>query len=73
MGRHRCSQRNPATRRKSVDATGEFPVQDGEADLTLSVTAVFQQLCSPLMSVQFTDVVVTDAANGLSQSLPGTF
>jgi hypothetical protein len=30
-------------------------------------------LCSPLMSVQFTDVVVTDAANGLSQSLPGTF
>jgi len=25
------------------------------------------------MSVQFTDVVVTDAANGLSQSLPGTF
>lgn len=58
--------------KKRVDAAGEFPVQDGEADLALSVTAAFRQLCSPLMTVQFTDVTLTDT-DGLTHSFAGTF
>ncbi len=55
------------------NAAGDFPVQNGKADFTLSVTAVFQPSCSPPMTVAFTDVTVTDTTNGLTQSFPGTF
>ncbi len=51
---------------------GTFPVQNGKADWTLSVTATFQPDCSPPMTVVFTDVTVTDTTNGLTHSFPGT-
>jgi hypothetical protein len=56
-----------------VTAEGDFPVQNGKAEFTLSVTATFQPECSPPMTVAFTDVTVTDTTNGLSKSLPGSF
>ena len=62
-----------AVNKASLNAAGDFPVQNGKADFTLSVTAVFQPSCSPPMTVQFTDVVVTDTTNGLTHSFPGTF
>ena len=62
-----------AANKTSVNAAGDFPVQNGKADFTLSVTAVFQPPCSPPMTVQFTDVTVTDTTNGLTKSFPGTF
>jgi len=62
-----------AVNKESVNAPGDFPVQNGKADFTLSVTAVFQPECSPPMTVEFTDVTVTDTTNGLTQSFPGTF
>jgi len=55
-----------ATNKASVTAAGDFPVQNGKADFTLSGTAVFQPDCSPPMTVQFTDIVVTDTTNGLT-------
>jgi len=58
---------------QSVNAAGDFPVRNGEADFTLSVTAVFGQSCIPPMTVELTDVTVTDTTNGLTQSFPGTF
>jgi hypothetical protein len=62
-----------AENKESVSAEGDFPVQNGKANFTLSVTATFQPNCSPPMSVQFTDVTLTDETNGLTKSFPGTF
>ena len=62
-----------ATNKTSVAAAGDFPVQNGKADFTLSGTATFQPSCSPPMTVQFTNVTVTDTTNGLTHSFPGTF
>jgi hypothetical protein len=62
-----------AVNKESVSAQGDFPVQNGKADFSLSVTATFQPDCSPPMTVAFTDVTVTDTTNGLTHNFPGTF
>ena len=62
-----------AVNKASVSAAGDFPVQNGKADFSLSVTASFQPECSPPMTVQFTDVTVTDTTNGLTHTFSGTF
>ena len=62
-----------AVNKADVTAAGDFPVQNGKADWSLSVTATFQPPCSPPMTVAYTDVSVTDTTNGLTKSLPGTF
>ena len=51
-----------------MSAAGDFPVQNGKADFTLTATATFQPDCSPPMTVQFTDVTVTDTTNGLTHT-----
>jgi hypothetical protein len=56
-----------------VSAAGDFPVQNGKADFTLSVTATFQPPCSPPMTVSYTNVSLTDTTNGISLNIPGTF
>lgn len=58
-----------AVNKTSVTAAGDFPVQNGKADFTLSVTATFQPACSPPMTVAFTNIVVTDTTNGLVADL----
>src|SRR5262245_47376360 len=40
-----------AVNKESVNAAGDFPVQNGKAEGTLSVTAAFQPACSPPMTV----------------------
>jgi len=62
-----------AVNKASVSAEGDFPVQNGKADFTLSVTASFQPECSPPMTVAFTDVTVTDTTNNLTKTFSGTF
>jgi hypothetical protein len=62
-----------AGNKESLSAEGDFPVQNGKAEFSLTLTAVFQPDCSPPMTVVFTDVVVTDTTSGISKSLPGTF
>ena len=62
-----------AANKTSVSAAGDFPVQNGKAEFTLSATATFQPSCSPPMSVRFTDVTVTDTTNGLTRSFSGIF
>ena len=62
-----------AVNKTSVSAEGDFPVQNGKANFTLSATATFQPSCSPPMTVTFTDVTVTDETNGLTRSFSGTF
>src|SRR5262245_45669989 len=58
-----------AVNKESVSAAGDFPVQNGKADFTLSVTATFQPDCAPPMTVAFTDIVVTDTEHGVTASL----
>ncbi|WP_369169106.1 hypothetical protein AB5J49_14815 [Streptomyces sp. R28] len=62
-----------APNKMAVAGGGQFPVQNGKADFTVTVTATFQPSCSPPMTVQFSNVVVTDTGNGISVSLRGTF
>ena len=62
-----------AANKTSVSAAGDFPVQNGKADFSLTATATFQPECSPPMTVQFTDITVTDTTNGITKSIPGTF
>jgi hypothetical protein len=55
-----------AVNKTGVAAGGDFPVQNGHADFYLSGTAVFDPSCSPPMTVQFTDISVTDTTTGLT-------
>ena len=62
-----------AANKESVSAEGDFPVQNGKANFSLTLTATFQPSCSPPMTVEYTDVMVTDTTNNISVSLAGTF
>jgi hypothetical protein len=61
-----------AVNKASVSAADDFPVQNGKAEGTLSVTATFQPDCSPPMEVQFTNVTLTDETSGATANIPGT-
>jgi hypothetical protein len=62
-----------AVNKESVSVGDNFPVQNGKAEFSLTLTATFTPECSPPMTVAFTDVTVTDTTNGISKSFPGTF
>ncbi len=62
-----------AANKESFNATGTFPVQNGKANFSLTLTATFQPRCSPPMTVVFGAVTVIDLTNGISLTLPGTF
>ena len=55
-----------AANKESVTAAGDFPVQNGKAEFTLTATATFQPECSPPMTVQFSDITVTDTTHGVT-------
>lgn len=57
---------NPnAANKTSVSAAGDFPVQNGKTEFSLTATAVFQPPCAPPMTVVFSDVSVCDTTNGI--------
>jgi hypothetical protein len=62
-----------AVNKESVSAAGDFPVQNGKADFSLTLTATFQPNCSPPMTVVFTNVTVTDTTHNVTARLQGTF
>jgi hypothetical protein len=53
-----------AVNKASVSATTTTPVQNGKADITITLTATFSPDCSPPMTIQFTDILVFDQTNG---------
>jgi hypothetical protein len=55
-----------AVNKASLSSTTNQPVQNGKADYSVTLTATFQPDCSPPMTVQFTDITVTDNTNGLT-------
>jgi hypothetical protein len=58
-----------AGNKQSFNTAADVPVQNGKANYTITVTAVFQPPCVPPMSLAWSNIVVTDAANGLSVTL----
>ena len=54
-----------AVNKASFAAEGDFPVQNGKANFSLSLTATFQPPCSPPMTVRWSDVTVEDTTNGV--------
>ena len=62
-----------AANKESVSASGDFPVQNGKAEFSLSLTATFTPDCTPPMTVVYTNVSVTDTTSGISKNLTGTF
>lgn len=67
------SNRPKAENKTSVSAEGDFPVQNGKALFSLTLTPTFQPDCSPPMSIVFSEITVTDATSGISRSFPGTY
>jgi len=70
---------NPGTKhpkagnKESFSAEGDFPVQNGKAEFSLTLTATFQPDCTPPMTVVFTNVVVCDTEHDVCTRFPGTF
>jgi hypothetical protein len=62
-----------AVNKEDIAAEGDFPVQNGKANFSLTLTATFQPDCSPPMTVAFTNVMVCDTTNNICNSFPGTF
>ncbi|MEU6878613.1 hypothetical protein [Streptomyces sp. NPDC046712] len=62
-----------AENKQAFGGGGQFPVQNGKANFSVTVTANFKPACSPPMTLVWTNVVVSDAANGLSVTFPGPF
>lgn len=63
---------NPnAANKTSVNAAGDFPVQNGKALFALSATAVFQPSCEPPMTVAWSAISLTvTAADGTVLTYP---
>ena len=55
-----------AANKTSVSAEGDFPVQNGKAEFSLSVTATFQPDCLPPMTLVWTSVTLVDSAHDVS-------
>ena len=55
-----------AVNKADASSQGDFPVQNGKAEFSLTLTATFQPPCSPPMTVQWTNITVTDTTNGIS-------
>ena len=60
------SNKPKAANKQSFSSEGDFPVQNGQANFTLTLTATFQPSCSPPMTVQFSNITVTDTTNGIT-------
>ncbi|MFG3342182.1 hypothetical protein [Glycomyces sp. NPDC048151] len=58
-----------AANKASFTAEGDFPVQNGRADFSLTLTATFQPDCSPPMTVKFTSITVEDVDHNVFKRL----
>jgi hypothetical protein len=62
-----------AVNKAGFAVSGTFNVSNGQATGSLTGTATFQPPCNPPMTVEWTDLVVTDTTFNDSISIPGTF
>jgi hypothetical protein len=52
-----------AANKQSVGGAGDFPVQNGKANFSLSATAVFQPDCTPPMTLVWSNIQITVTAD----------
>jgi hypothetical protein len=63
-----------AANKESVSASGQFPVQNGKANYSLTLVATtISPNCSPPMTIRWSDVLITVEGQGISQFYPGPF
>jgi hypothetical protein len=62
-----------AENKDAVIAEGDFPVQNGKTNFTLSGVGTTDPACSPPMTLVYQNVVVTDTTHNLSFTFSGTF
>lgn len=60
------SNKPKAANKQSVGVGGDFPVQNGKANFSLTATATFQPPCDPPMTLEWSNVVITVTAPGVS-------
>ena len=60
------SNKPKAANKQSFSASGDFPVQNGKALFSLDLTATFQPDCTPPMTVEWSNIVITVTAPGVS-------
>ncbi len=54
-----------AVNKTSVSSVSDEPVQNGKVEFTKVLTATFQPDCTPPMTVEFTNITVTDTTNNI--------
>ena len=59
-----------AANKESFSAEGDFPVQNGKAEFSLDLTATFQPDCTPPMTVDWSNIVITVTAPGVLLTFP---
>lgn len=63
-----------AANKESVSAEGQFPVQNGKAEYSLTLVATtISPNCSPPMTIRWSNVLIEDLTHGISQFYPGPF
>jgi hypothetical protein len=56
-----------AANKESVEAQGQFPVQNGKANFSLTLVATnISPNCTPPMTIVWVDITVTDTTNGIT-------
>ena len=55
-----------AVNKEDLSSTTSQPVQNGKADYSVTLTATFTPDCTPPMTLEFSNVTVTDTTNGLT-------
>ena len=58
-----------AVNKGTFSAESDFPVQNGKAEFSLTLIAIFQPECTPPMTVSWTDIVITDTEHGVTTRL----
>jgi hypothetical protein len=58
-----------AVNKAAFTTSSTVPVQNGQANYTITGTVTFSPSCSPPMTVQFTSATLTDETNNLSVTL----
>jgi hypothetical protein len=58
-----------AANKRTFTAEGDFPVQNGKAEFRLTLTPTFQPDCSPPMTVEISNLSVTDETHGITANL----
>jgi hypothetical protein len=65
------SKHPKAANKESFSASADVPVQNGKANFSVSLTATFQPDCTPPMTVQWSNILITvTAADGTYLTWP---